>query len=67
MITRRREEVLCVLNEDCFEWLDVETVEEESVASALESDPNSATAPIISDVSSWMTEGFPFVPVTDEL
>lgn len=58
VLSRRPQEVLCVVNES-VEWIDVEAVDEEKIITSEET-PD-ATAPVIYDVSEWIDAGNLFV------
>ena len=63
VLSQRPGELLCIINEETPEWIDIESVEEEEYDKHLEnlaSIPQSSI-PVIENVKSWIDEGIPFV------
>ena len=60
MLSQRPGELLCVFSEDTCDWVDVDGVDVEGLPFAPEVLAEDS-APIIDDVSRWITEGIPFV------
>ena len=61
ILHRRPEELLCKLNEDTIEWLDVKSIEDERLDKNLVIPEPESSMPIIDNIGQWVTDGIPFV------
>ena len=61
ILNRRPEELLCKLNEDTIEWLDVESIEDERSDKNLVITEPESSMPIIDNIGQWVTDRIPFV------